>query len=75
MAQTVTAFHGNGFSLRALAARVAAGVSRAVVRMTEAGPHAAEIKRLNALSDAQLAAMGKTRAGEVRRIFGAHYYI
>lgn len=75
MAQTVTALHGHEFSIRAVAARMAAGLGRAILRTTEAGPNAAEIAQLNALSDAQLAAKGKTRADEVRRIFAAHYYI
>ena len=47
----------------------------ALVALAEAGPRMQQINRLNAMTDDQLAALGKTRAGEVRRIFGAHFYI
>ena len=50
-------------------------VANGLIALAEAGPRMQEINRLNAQSDAQLAAQGKTRDGEVRRIFGAHFYI
>lgn len=47
----------------------------ALVALAEASPRMQQINRLNAMTDDQLAALGKTRAGEVRRMFGAHFYI
>lgn len=46
-----------------------------LVALAEAGPRMKQIEKLNAMSDADLAALGKTRDGEVRRIFGARLYI
>lgn len=63
----------------------AAGILRAIgapfravgiflVLLAESGPRMEQIRRLNALSDADLAARGLTREGEVRRIFGGFIY-
>ncbi|MDQ1898900.1 hypothetical protein RAH32_00370 [Paracoccus sp. WLY502] len=58
-----------GFSWRSMATPFAA-IGRFLVLIAEAVPHAREIERLNQLSDAQLAARGLTREGEIRRIMG-----
>lgn len=58
-----------GFSWRSLVAPFLA-IGRFLVLIAEAVPHAREIERLNQLSDAELAARGLTREGEVRRIMG-----
>lgn len=50
------------------------GIGNTLIRMAEAGPKMREVKRLNEQSDADLAAKGLTREGEVRRIFSAHFY-
>ena len=46
-----------------------------MIALAEAGSWMKQIERLNALSDEQLAALGKTREGEVRRIFGDRLYL
>ncbi|MBC9246586.1 DUF1127 domain-containing protein [Paracoccus sp. 11-3] len=45
-----------------------------LIRLAESSPRAKAVRRLNATSDAELAARGLTREGELRRIFGALYY-
>jgi hypothetical protein len=50
-------------------------IGRFLIALAEAGPRAQEIERLNAATDEELAARGKTREGEIRRIFGARLYI
>ncbi|MGV8949891.1 MAG: DUF1127 domain-containing protein [Cypionkella sp.] len=50
-------------------------VGHFLVLLAESGPRMKQIEKLNATTDEQLAALGKTRAGEVRRIFGASLYI
>ncbi|MFN4158279.1 MAG: hypothetical protein ACK4GO_07750 [Gemmobacter sp.] len=51
--------------------RLGAGLWAVLMSLAEHGPMMGEVRRLNALSDADLAARGLTREGEVRRIFGA----
>ncbi|MFN3972628.1 MAG: DUF1127 domain-containing protein [Gemmobacter sp.] len=53
-----------------LLSRIGAGLWSVLMSLAEHGPMMAEVRRLNALSDADLAARGLTREGEVRRIFG-----
>ncbi len=45
-----------------------------LIAIAEAGPRMEAIRRLNAMSDKDLHARGLTREGEVRRIFGDHFY-
>lgn len=45
-------------------------IGRFLVLIAEASPKVRQLERLNAQSDAQLAARGLTRDGEVRRILG-----
>lgn len=46
-----------------------------LVRMMENHPQTRQIDRLNAMSDADLAARGLTRADVIRHIFRDRYYI
>lgn len=62
-----------GFHLPTFLARPFVATFNVLVAMAEAHPRMAQINRLNALSDAELAARGTTRADEVRRIFPHHY--
>ncbi|MDZ4136311.1 MAG: hypothetical protein U1D06_12080 [Paracoccaceae bacterium] len=55
--------------------RVMTGIWGALMALSEFGPKMAEVTRLNALSDDDLAARGLTRAGEVQRIFGQRMYL
>lgn len=45
-------------------------IGRFLVLIAEASPKVRQLERLNTQSDAQLAARGLTRDGEVRRILG-----
>lgn len=58
-----------GFSLGFLAAPFAA-LGRFLVLIAEANSQFRELERLKGRSDAQLAARGLTRDGEIRRIMG-----
>ena len=58
-----------GFSLGFLAAPFVA-LGRFMVMIAEANSKVRELERLNQRSDAQLAARGLTRDGEIRRILG-----
>ncbi|MEH6786467.1 MAG: DUF1127 domain-containing protein [Paracoccus sp. (in: a-proteobacteria)] len=55
--------------LSALAAPFAA-FGRLMVQLAEANPRMQALERLNRVSDAELAARGLTRDGEIRRIMG-----
>lgn len=46
----------------------------ALIAMAEAGPKMQALTRLSETSDAELAAKGRTREGEIRRILGASFY-
>ena len=50
--------------------RVLSGIWQGFVFLAEVGPVREELERLSRKSDAQLAAEGKTRHGEISRIFG-----
>jgi hypothetical protein len=58
-----------GFPRGFLAAPFSA-IGRFLVMIAKSSSQVREIERLNALSDAQLAARGRTRDGEIRRIMG-----
>lgn len=47
-----------------------AAVGRFLVQLAESGPRMQALERLNRISDAELAARGLTREGEIRRILG-----
>lgn len=50
-------------------------VGRFILMMSEAGPRAAAVRRLNAMTDLELESRGLTRAGEVDRIFRYRFYV
>ena len=68
MANTTIAT-SRGFSLGLLASPFVA-IGRFLVMIAEANPKVRELERLNLRSDAELAARGLTRDGEIRRIMG-----
>ncbi|MFV0302912.1 MAG: hypothetical protein ACK5IP_18925 [Paracoccus sp. (in: a-proteobacteria)] len=49
-------------------------IGHGLIALAEAGPRMAAVRRLNEMSDEQLAARGTTREAEVRRIFGPSMY-
>jgi len=55
--------------LFAAAARVLAGIGAGLAFLADLGPKRVELEALGRMTDAELAAMGKTRAGELDRIF------
>ena len=61
--------------LFAMLAGFGRGVSRALTIAQNASSIAQQVDRLNATTDAQLAAKGKTRADEVNRIFAKYNHI
>lgn len=63
-----------GSLLSALAAPFRA-MGQFLISLAEAGPRMDEVRRLNAMTDADLAARGLTREGEVRRIFADRFHI
>lgn len=65
------ALRGIGHALTAAMAKL----GHSLIAMAESGPQMAQIRKLNATSDADLAARGLTREGEIRRIFGPRFYI
>ncbi|TRW98202.1 DUF1127 domain-containing protein [Paracoccus sp. M683] len=50
-------------------------IGNGLIALAEAGPRMAQVRKLNAMSDEELAARGTTRAEEVRRIFSNSLYI
>ncbi|WP_341212996.1 DUF1127 domain-containing protein [uncultured Limimaricola sp.] len=50
-------------------------IGRTLVAMAEAGPRMKQVQRLNEMSDADLEALGTTRAEMVRKIFGGTIYM
>jgi hypothetical protein len=60
--------------LRILAVPFAA-FGNLLIAIGQASPLAKQIDGLNAISDDQLAAAGTTRNDEIRRIFGARFYL
>jgi hypothetical protein len=58
-------------NLRQIVARIGDGL----MRLADQGPLASEVRRLSAMTDADLARAGTTRRAEVERIFGARMYL
>jgi len=52
-----------------------AGLARLMVRIIETHPLSREIDKLNAMSDAELAARGTTRADATAQMFRGRYYL
>lgn len=52
-----------------------AAIGRGLVAIAESGPRMKQVRRLNELSDADLEALGTTRAEMVRKIFGGSIYL
>ncbi|WPY96145.1 DUF1127 domain-containing protein (plasmid) [Limimaricola variabilis] len=69
MAQTATS------SLTSILVAPFAAIGRGLVALAEAGPRMQQVRRLNEMSDEDLAALGTTRAEMVRRIFGGSVYL
>lgn len=61
--------------LSAIAFRPFAWVWNLLVAISEAHPKMAQVNKLNAQTDEELAALGTTREAEVRRIFSSQSYI
>lgn len=55
----------------ALLARIGSAVWSGLMVLANLGPMSAEVRRLNATSDEELAARGTDRAAEVQRIFSS----
>ncbi|MCV2867497.1 DUF1127 domain-containing protein [Defluviimonas sp. WL0002] len=70
----LAATHRPSNLLRTIAAPFRA-IGLFLVAMAEAGPRMEAIRRVNAMTDEQLAAKGLTREGEVRRIFRDRFYV
>ena len=52
-----------------------AAIGRGLVALAEAGPRMQQVRRLNELSDEDLAALGTNRPEMVRKIFGGSIYL
>ncbi|MDB5659783.1 MAG: hypothetical protein JWS10_2398 [Cypionkella sp.] len=74
MAQTST-LTASARSLGQMLAAPFVGFAKIIEVLSEARPRMRQIELLSEKTDAQLAAVGKTRDGELRRIFGAQFYI
>lgn len=75
MAQTATFTGTPGRSAWETVKRPFAAYLDLMVRIAEAGPRMQAVRKLSAQTDADLAARGKTREGEVRRLFGSFFYL
>ncbi len=75
MAQTATFTTAPARSVWDSVKRGFTGYINVMVRLAEAGPRMAAVRKLNETTDAQLAAKGTTRDREVQRIFGGHFYL
>lgn len=72
---TTTAAFGSKFTVTRISALIAApfvAVGQFLVLLAEASPRMRALEKLNRVSDADLAARGLTRDGEVRRILGVN---
>lgn len=67
---TTTQTPARPFSILSLLAKPFVGIWNFLILMAETGPRMEAVRRLNAMSDADLAARGTTRHAEVQRIFG-----
>lgn len=52
-----------------------AAIGRGLVALAEAGPRMQQVRRLNELSDEDLAALGTSRPEMVRKIFNGSIYL
>lgn len=69
---TITASNAGSAHVRpGILARVGSALWSGLMMLANIGPMSAEVRRLNEMSDEQLAARGTDRAAEVNRIFGA----
>lgn len=59
--------------LTELAATPFRALGNALIRSAERNPRYLAVQKINALSDAELAALGLTRAEAVRRTLGAYF--
>lgn len=50
-------------------------IGNGLISLAEAGPRMAEVRKLNALTDEQLASRGTSREREIRRIFASSLYL
>lgn len=50
-------------------------IGNVLITLGEAGPLQHQIRKLQAMTDEDLASKGLTRDGEIRRIFGARYLL
>ncbi|MGR3497508.1 MAG: hypothetical protein ACU0E9_01215 [Limimaricola soesokkakensis] len=73
MAQTAT--QSTVRSLAGILIAPFAYIGRGLVAIAEAGPRMQQVRRLNDMSDEDLAALGTTRAEMVRKIFGGSIYL
>lgn len=62
-------------SVLSLLVRPFSAIWSTLITIAEAGPRMRQINALNETSDAELAARGLTRLGEVQRILGNRMYI
>ncbi len=69
-----TALTASAHSLGHILAAPFVGFARLMAVLAEAHARVGQMERLTAKTDAQLAAVGKTRDGEMRRIFGVPSY-
>ncbi|MEM6408210.1 MAG: hypothetical protein AAF700_07300 [Pseudomonadota bacterium] len=60
-------------ALRALS-NVSRGVTNFLTIATNSGKIAEDVRKLNTLSEDELAKLGTSRAGEIERIFNLHAY-
>lgn len=74
MAHSATNFSSDRSLTDILAAPFKA-VGRTLISIAESGPRMEQVRRLNAISDEELAERGLTRADVVRRIFGGSIYL
>ncbi|MDZ4309846.1 MAG: hypothetical protein U1A24_04725 [Cypionkella sp.] len=74
MTQTLT-LNASARSLGLILAAPFVGFAKLMMLLAEAHTRLQQVERLSATSDAQLAAAGKTRESEMRRIFGLQLYL
>ena len=74
MAQIAT-LTPSGYGLAAVLRSRLLAVGKTVTALVDSQPIRQQVNHLSSLTDAELAAHGLTRAGEARRILGAHLYM
>lgn len=70
----ITALTASARALGQILAAPFVGLARFMAVLAEAHARMGQAERLSAKTDAQLAAVGKTRDGELRRILGVQAY-